>query len=484
MLTALRDSPVTVAYMDQDLRYDTVYNPPAGLRADMMLGKTDEEIFRPAEAARLTALKRQVLQEKQGVHDEVAVTIAGMTIYLDIKLDPWLDNAGVVRGVTYVAVEVTKLVNTLASLAQSEERFRTAVDNMLDSFTILTALHDTQGEIVDFQVQYANPAAHAGNRLAFEEQTERRLSEVVPAYRSSGLFARYCEVVESREPMVDEEFTFDEHNGKENPAGVFAIRATALGDGLATSWRDVTEAKRMEQDIRRSNRELEQFAYAASHDLQEPLRASAGFLQLLERRYSDQLDADARRLIARSVAASQRLRDLVEGLLSLSLVTTRGGAFKPVDMEQTLEAAVDSLSATIEESGAVITHDQLPTIQADPVQMEQVLRNLVGNAIKFRGAEAPRVHVRAEEQESGWIFSVRDNGIGIDPRFADRIFVVFQRLHTRDEYPGHGLGLAISQRIVERHGGRIWVESEEGNGATFRFSIPDQGGFSHGACRS
>ncbi|MHB0856377.1 MAG: PAS domain-containing sensor histidine kinase [Anaerolineae bacterium] len=320
-----------------------------------------------------------------------------------------------------------------------------------------------------------NPAARARNRLTSEEQTGQRLTEVTPSHRTDELLDRYRKVVESGVPIVDEEVAFEEQGGPSEPAGVYTIRATRLGDGLAVSWRDISEARRMERELKRSNRELEMFAYAASHDLQEPLRAISGFLQLLERRYADKLDEDAMHLIKRAVAASHRMRALVEGLLSLSRITTRGRDLRQVSMEEAVEAASGSLQVAITESGAVVTHDPLPVVQADPVQMEQMLRNLIGNALKFAGSEAPRIHVSASRESDAWVFSVRDNGIGIDPQFHERIFVVFQRLHTREEYPGHGLGLAICQRVVERHGGRLWVESSEGGGATFRFSIPDRG---------
>ena len=224
--------------------------------------------------------------------------------------------------------------------------------------------------------------------------------------------------------------------------------------------------------LERSNKELEQFAYVASHDLQEPLRMVASYTQLLERRYKDQLDDTAREFIAFAVDGANRMQRLINDLLAYSRVQTRGGDPQFVDLNHVLGQARANLAAAIEEGSALVTNDELPTVMADPAQMVSVFQNLVGNAIKFHGAEPPHVHVSAREIGSEVEVSVRDNGIGIRKEHQERIFVIFQRLHNRTEYPGTGVGLALCKRIVERHGGRIWVESEEGKGATFAFTLP------------
>ena len=234
---------------------------------------------------------------------------------------------------------------------------------------------------------------------------------------------------------------------------------------------DISARKQAEEELRRSNEELERFAYVASHDLQEPLRTVASYVQLLARRYRDRLDKDAGEFIDFAVQGSLRMQRLIEDLLTFSRVGTRGGALVPIDSGTALEAAIASLRASIDEAQAIITHDRLPAVLADPVQLEHLFTNLVGNAIKFRGAVAPRVHVGAALDGGRWILSVRDNGIGIDPQYFERIFVIFQRLHGREEYPGTGIGLAICKKIVERHGGRIWVESQPGSGTTFFFTL-------------
>ena len=249
--------------------------------------------------------------------------------------------------------------------------------------------------------------------------------------------------------------------------------------GAVVAFRDVTHRKRTEQELAkkaeelaRSNAELQHFAYIASHDLQEPLRMVASYVQLLARRYKGKLDADADEFIAFAVDGAARMRTLIDALLAYSRVETKGKEFEPIDCEAVLDSTLSTLQAAIEESQAVVSRDPLPTVMADPTQLDQLFQNLIGNGIKFRGVEPPRIHVSSERNGKEWIFSVRDHGIGIDPQYADRIFVMFQRLHTKGEYPGTGIGLAVCKKIVERHGGRIWVESQPGQGATFYFTVP------------
>jgi light-regulated signal transduction histidine kinase (bacteriophytochrome) len=226
-------------------------------------------------------------------------------------------------------------------------------------------------------------------------------------------------------------------------------------------------------ELERSNKDLEQFAYIASHDLQEPLRSVSGFLQLLSRRYHGKLDSKADQYIDIAVGGANRMQTMIEDLLKFSRVTTRGEKFKPTNFETVLSDVLLNLKVSIDENNASITHDPLPTVMADESQMKQVLQNLISNAIKFHSEEThPKIHLSAEEKNQEWIFSVKDNGIGIDPKYAERVFEVFKRLHTRQKYPGTGIGLAVGRKIIERHGGRIWVNSKLGEGSTFHFSIP------------
>jgi len=226
-------------------------------------------------------------------------------------------------------------------------------------------------------------------------------------------------------------------------------------------------------ELRRSNEDLQQFAYVASHDLQEPLRMISSFVQLLSKRYEHKLDQDGKDFIGFAVNGARRMHDLINDLLAYSRVDTAGTAFAPVDSRLTVGRALDNLRLAIRESGAAVTQGNLPVVRCDEVQMIQVLQNLIGNAIKFRrDSVAPEIHVQAVRQGPDWVFSVRDNGIGIELPYVERIFQVFQRLHGRNEYPGTGIGLAICKKIVERHRGKIWVESTVGSGSTFHFSVP------------
>jgi PAS domain S-box-containing protein len=264
-------------------------------------------------------------------------------------------------------------------------------------------------------------------------------------------------------------------------SGSYVPRYNAAGqiDGLIGYFKNVTDRKRADEALRksaeelaRSNRDLAQFAAAASHDLQEPLRTVCGFVQLLQKKYANRLDAEADTFIEHAVNGTKRMESLIRDLLAYSRVGTRGRELTPTDAAAALRRALDDLHQRIQETGAEITHGDLPTVRADPSQLAQLFQNLVGNALKFRSQAPPKIHVDACRDEDCWQFSVRDNGIGIDAKFREEIFEIFRRLHTHKQYDGTGVGLAICKRIVDRHSGRIWVESQPGQGATFHFTIP------------
>ncbi|NEQ55334.1 MAG: cyanobacterial phytochrome A, partial [Leptolyngbya sp. SIO3F4] len=237
--------------------------------------------------------------------------------------------------------------------------------------------------------------------------------------------------------------------------------------------RQAEELALLAQDLERSNAELKKFAYVASHDLQEPLNQVANFVQLLEMRYSEKLDQDATEFINYAVGGVSQMQTLIDDVLLYSKVDIQGIDCELTDVNTAVEKALRNLQGRIHETNAVVTHDTMPTLVADGTQLMQLFQNLIGNAIKFRRTDvSPEIHIGVERQEEHWLFSVRDNGIGIGPEFADRIFVIFQRLHTRDEYPGSGMGLAICKKIVECHRGQIWLDSDVGQGATFYFTLP------------
>lgn len=273
-------------------------------------------------------------------------------------------------------------------------------------------------------------------------------------------------------------------DGTEFPIEIGLSHAnTAAGPVVFGMVSDISErikaaddVKRVNEELRRSNVEIEQFAHVASHDLQEPLRMVTSYLQLIERRYPDRLDSTGKEFIAFAVDGAKRMKNLIRDLLEFSRAGTHSTRFREVDTGAILDHALDNLKIAIEETSAVITADSLPTLCGDPVLLTQVFQNLIANAIKFQKGTEPCVHVSAREQGAEWIFSVRDNGIGIESRHLDRIFHIFERLHSVEEYSGSGIGLAITRKIVERHRGKIWVESQPGAGSTFFFSLSSEMG--------
>lgn len=269
-------------------------------------------------------------------------------------------------------------------------------------------------------------------------------------------------------------------DGTEFPVEISLSPLQTPSGMLVTSVvRDITERKQAQKalehhaaELERSNAELEQFAYVASHDLQEPLRTITSYSQLLERRYKGKLDGDALEFIDYVVDGAKRMQELINDLLVYSRVGTRGQEFEPVEMEAVYNRVLANLQVAIEEHRAKISHDPLPKVMADGLQLVQLMQNLIGNAIKFHGEAPPKVHVSAQVQNQEALFCVSDEGIGFEPQYAERIFQVFQRLHSKRSYPGTGIGLAICKKIVERHGGRIWVDSQLGKGAKFYFTLP------------
>jgi len=233
------------------------------------------------------------------------------------------------------------------------------------------------------------------------------------------------------------------------------------------------EMQATNEELERARADMEQFASVVSHDLQEPLREVASYTELLERRFKPKLGKQGKEFVGYIASGTGRMQQLIDDILNFSRVGTKGKPFAKVNPEDALKEALANLKVAIKKNRARITHGALPTVMADEGQLAQLFQNLIGNAIKFRGTKkAPKVHVKAQRKGREWLFSVSDNGIGIEPKYKERIFEVFQRLHTRRDYPGTGIGLAICKRIVERHGGRIWLVSKKGEGSTFSFSIP------------
>jgi PAS domain S-box-containing protein len=365
---------------------------------------------------------------------------------------------------------------TLESLEHSEERFRTVVESANDAIVSI----DGDGSVVHWN----RAAEHIFGYLA-QEAVGRPLSFIMPErFREAHdkALRQMLSNLGSSPSGRTVEVAGLKKDGKEFPAELsIAAWETREGRFFTGILRDITPRKRAQEalqitlvELERSNSELQQFAYVASHDLQEPLRMISSYVQLLQRRYSDKLDKDADDFIAYAVDGAKRMQRLINGLLQYSRVGTHGKPFGSVDFEAVLERALTNLQILITDSGAQITHDSLPTLSGDSTQILQLFQNLIDNACKFRDDNAPQIHVSARLDRDQWLFSVSDNGIGIDPEYAERVFIIFQRLHGREEFPGTGLGLAICKKIVERHDGTIWVDFGNRKGTTICFTIPER----------
>ncbi len=388
-------------------------------------------------------------------------------------MSPIFDEGGRYAGALTMITDITERKRAEEALREAEMRYRSLFEQSPDGIVILDP-------------QTMKP-------LEFNETASRQLGYTPEEFARLAVFDyEALETGEETRAHVEkllrvgrDDFETRHRTKSGEILDVFVTTQLVEIDGrkvLYTIFRDLTPLKRAEEklletaaELARSNKDLEQFAYVASHDLKEPLRMVTSYLQLLEKRYGDRLDGDAVEFLNFAVDGARRMGEMVQDLLDYSRVGSRGKPFEPTDLNAVVERTLSDLQVAIEENGALITRDELPTVAADASQMRQLFQNLLGNAVKFRGAEPPQIHVGTERRDGQWLVSVRDNGIGISPEYRERIFGVFQRLHDRGEYPGTGIGLAICEKIVARHGGRIWVESEPGRGATFYFTLPDRG---------
>jgi PAS domain S-box-containing protein len=358
---------------------------------------------------------------------------------------------------------------TAERLRESEERYHSLYHESRDAIMMLTP---EKGFIAGNPATISLFACH--DEKGFTRMSPMSLSpEFQPDGSPSAEKAREMICIALERGSHFFEWTHRKADGADFPATVLLSRLGGSGSKLLQATvRDITELKRTEDELRRSNAELEQFAYVASHDLQEPLRTVASYMQLVERRYKGRLDREADEFIDYAVDGVMRMRTMINNLLTLSRVTSKGSLPAPTDLGACWAAAFTNLKLAIEESGAEISSGPLPLAMADAEQITQLLQNLTENALKFRNStRTPLIHLSAEEKDDCYVISMQDNGIGIEPQYFAKIFEVFQRLHSRAKYQGTGIGLAICRKIVERHGGRIWVESEPGVGTTFSFTL-------------
>ncbi len=372
--------------------------------------------------------------------------------------------------------EIGERLRAEEGLRESEARLKALIENAPDG----VHTHDLDGVFLDANMKWETLVGYSRDELVGKNPVEVGLIPEEYIAKNADLL----EKSRQGEPTGPDEMELIRKDGTRIgvETSTFPVRRSGRVEVIGIT-RDITERKQAEAKLKqtlgelaRSNAELEQFAYVASHDLQEPLRMVTSYVQLLARRFRGKLDRDADEFIAFAVDGATRMQDLINDLLAYSRVGTRGKPFSPTDPNAALQAALSNLRLAIDGCGAVVDYDPLPIVSSDGTQLVPLFQNLVGNAIKFRREEPPRVHVSVAKNEDGYVFSVSDNGIGIEAKYHERIFLIFQRLHSRAEYPGTGIGLSICKRIIERHRGRIWVESEPGKGSTFRFTIPMTGG--------
>jgi len=456
-----------------------------GYEPEEVIGKTPFDIMPEDEAQRVAEEFREVAAAAKPFAglENTNRRKDGRLVVLESSGVPMFDADGRLRGYRGIDRDVTARKLTEVALRESEERFRSLAENAYDAISIMDYdVKTRKRRLVYCNDRYVEMSGYTRQQL--EGVDDIAQLQITSGAEDDRLFDRLLEEgLPSRGTG-----SWRRPDGRENVFEWTGVRFEAGGKVRVIGIdRDITDQRRTEaklnatlEELKRSNRELEQFAYVASHDLQEPLRTVTSFIQLLKQRYEGRLDSDADEFIGFVVDGVGRMRQLINDLLTYSRVQTRGGEFAPTDSGAVMEQTLVDLKAGIVDSGAVVTCDPLPTVLADVAQLRQLFQNLVGNAIKFRGQQPPRVHVSAEPRGDEWVFSVRDNGIGIASQYNERIFQIFQRLHTRSEYKGTGIGLAVCRRIVERHGGRIWVESEPGKGSSFFFTLPNRAATRHG----
>jgi PAS domain S-box-containing protein len=441
-----------------------------GYTAEQIIGQSSSCFFppediergRPGEILRMTAAN--------GRHQEQGMRVRrdGSQFMASVTFTALRNPAGDLLGFSEFSHDLTEIV-------QMEGRYRGLLEAAPDAMVVV----NQGGDIVLLNVQAEK---HFGYRR--DELVGQQVKNIIPKGFAERLIAdglRSAEEALAQQIGTGIELTGRRKDGSEFPIEIM-LSPLESDDGLlvTAAIRDLTALrKKANADLRkkvaeldRSNEELAQFAYIASHDLQEPLRMVASYTQLLSRRYKGKLDADADEFIAFAVDGASRMQRLIQDLLAYSQVGTKGTELIETSSEEAMQQALRNLCGAIESVGAMVTHDPLPLVLADETQLIQLFQNLIGNGVKYQAPGTPRVHISAaRDDERRWLFSVRDNGLGINPMYFDRIFGMFQRLHKRQEFAGTGIGLAICKKIVERHGGGISVESQPGQGSTFLFSL-------------
>jgi PAS domain S-box-containing protein len=481
LLEAAPDAMVVVDSLGKIVLLNVQAEKQFGYRRDELVGKRVTNIIPVGFAERLiadgTRSAAEALEQQIGTGIELAGRRKDGSMFpIEIMLSPLESPEGVLVTAAIRDISIRKAAEL--NLVQMEERYRGLLEAAPDAMVVV----NQEGEVVLLNIQAEKQFGYHR-----DEMVGQKIENIIPAGFAERLIA---DALRSKEDAVAQQIgTGIELNGRRKDGSEFPIEImlsplrSSEGVLVTTAIRDITRRKRAEADLihkvealKRSNEELGNFAYIASHDLQEPLRMVASYTQLLARRYKGRLDSDADEFISFAVDGASRMQRLIRDLLSYSRVQTTGKDLLDTSSEDALDQAQRNLRGALEDSGAVITHDPLPNVLADEMQLVQLFQNLVGNAVKYRRSAPVLVHISASARsDQRWIFSVRDNGLGIDSQYFERIFGMFQRLHKREEFEGTGIGLAICKKIVERHGGGIMVESTVGRGSNFSFDLAAPG---------
>jgi PAS domain S-box-containing protein len=442
-----------------------------GWGKEEVLGRTSHELLQTIFPAPLVDIEAEILRNSHWEGELIHRRRDGSSLTVSSRWSVQIDGSGKTVG----TLESNR---DLSQRQQQEKRFRDLMEAAPDAMVVV----NQSGEIVLLNVRAEKQFGYQRDELLGQ-----KVKNILPEGFEERLIADVTRT--STEALTQQIGISLQVSGRRKDGNEFPIEMmlspleTTDGILVTAAIRDITERKRAEEhliktadELRRSNDQLERFAYIASHDLQEPLRMVASYTQLLARRYKGQLDSDANEYIDYAVDGCVRMKGMIQGLLTYSRCAADNNVLREISGESALKEALANLRTAIEESSAIVTHDSLPAIYSGDTQLALVFQNLVGNAIKYRGVHAPRVHISAVKNGGNeWLFSVRDNGLGIEPRYFEKIFVLFQRLHGRNEFEGTGIGLAICKTIVERLGGKIWVESRPENGSIFYFSLPGSG---------
>ncbi|MCE5267722.1 MAG: PAS domain S-box protein [Planctomycetaceae bacterium] len=497
LLEASLDPLVTISPAGKITDVNEATVSATGLPRQRLIGSDFSDYFTEPDRARQGY--QRVLTD--GLVHDYALTIRhvdGHTIDVLYNAVVYRNEAGQVQGVFATARDVTERNRTAAEL----EKHRRHLEELVEQRTaelryqlqLVQSIANEAAESIivtdrEGRVTFLNPEAQRTFQFTAEDAFGQVFHDLTHHHRTDGSLypAQDCPlhtVYTAGETVRDHEDVFFRKDGSamavECSSAPLEVAGHRIGGVLIA--RDITERKRAEETLRkaadqlaRSNEELEQFAYVASHDLQEPLRVISGYVQLIDHKYKGRLDADGDQFLHYITDGATRMRQLITDLLDYSRVGTRGKALQPTDLKKVLGRVEADLKGVIDESGAAIKCRPLPTVLGDETQLARLFQNLIGNAIKFRNQRPPEIEISASRDGDHWTLAVRDNGIGIEPQYWERIFVIFQRLHTRQKYPGTGIGLAICKRIVERHGGTIWLDSQPGDGTTFYFTLSDVG---------